>query len=100
MIFDEVDAGISGAVAEIVGSRLRQLGSERQVLCVTHLAQVAAQGHRHYGIRKHTRGGRTYTAVEALDQRARIDELARMQGGVEVSGAAREHAEELLKRVT
>jgi DNA repair protein RecN (Recombination protein N) len=67
---------------------------------VTHLAQVAAQGHRHYGIRKHTRGGRTYTAVEALDQRARIDELARMQGGVEVSGAAREHAEELLKRVT
>jgi DNA repair protein RecN (Recombination protein N) len=100
MIFDEVDAGIGGAVAEIVGSRLRQLGSERQVLCVTHLAQVAAQGHRHYGIRKQTRGGRTYTAVEALDPRQRVEELARMQGGVEVSSAAREHAEELLRRAT
>ncbi len=100
MIFDEVDAGISGAVAEIVGQRLRALGKERQVLCVTHLAQVAAQGHRHYGIRKNTRGGRTFTAVEPLSERTRVEELARMQGGVEISAAALEHAQDLLRRAS
>ncbi|MES0875100.1 DNA repair protein RecN [Sinimarinibacterium thermocellulolyticum] len=98
MIFDEVDAGISGAVAEIVGQRLRALGGERQVLCVTHLAQVAAQGHHHYGIRKQTRGGRTFTIVEPLEREQRVRELARMQGGVEISTAALEHAEDLLRR--
>ncbi|MFP5307699.1 MAG: DNA repair protein RecN [Gammaproteobacteria bacterium] len=98
MIFDEVDAGISGAVAEIVGQRLRALGNERQVLCVTHLAQVAAQGHRHYGIRKSVGGGQTYTQVQALSDEARVEELARMQGGVEVSSAAVAHAKDLLQR--
>ncbi|MEW6168988.1 MAG: DNA repair protein RecN [Pseudomonadota bacterium] len=98
MIFDEVDAGISGAVAEIVGQRLRALGKERQVLCVTHLAQVAAQGHRHYGIRKSVGGGQTYTQVQALSDEARVEELARMQGGVEVSSAAVAHAKDLLQR--
>ena len=100
MIFDEVDAGISGAVAEIVGQRLRALGADRQVLCVTHLAQVAAQGHHHYGIRKQTRRGSTFTAVEALTQAQRVAELARMQGGVEITDAALEHAEDLLRRAT
>ena len=100
MIFDEVDAGISGAVAEIVGQRLRALGADRQVLCVTHLAQVAAQGHHHYGIRKQTRRGNTFTAVEALTQAQRVAELARMQGGVEITDAALEHAEDLLRRAT
>lgn len=98
MIFDEIDAGISGAVAEIVGQRLRALGKERQVLCVTHLAQVAAQGHRHYGIRKSVGGGQTYTQVQALSDEARVEELARMQGGVEVSSAAVAHAKDLLQR--
>ncbi|MEQ1440542.1 DNA repair protein RecN [Fontimonas sp. SYSU GA230001] len=98
MIFDEVDAGISGAVAEIVGQTLRKLGAERQVLCVTHLAQVAAQGHAHYAIRKTVRGGQTFTAVEKLGDGERVGELARMQGGVEVSGAALEHARDLLQR--
>ncbi len=100
MIFDEVDAGISGAVAEIVGQRLRMLGTERQVLCVTHLAQVAAQGHCHYGIRKTVRGGQTYTQVQRLADAQRVEELARMQGGVEVSAAALEHARDLLQRAS
>lgn len=98
MIFDEVDAGISGAVAEIVGQKLRALGAERQVLCVTHLAQVAAQGHAHYGIAKTVRGGQTYTQVRRLSTDQRVEEIARMQGGVAVSGAALEHARDLLQR--
>ncbi|MFA5937895.1 MAG: DNA repair protein RecN [Sinimarinibacterium sp.] len=98
MIFDEVDAGISGAVAEIVGQKLRGLGADRQVLCVTHLAQVAAQGHAHYGIHKTVRAGQTYTQVRKLSDGQRVDELARMQGGVEVSDAALEHARDLLQR--
>lgn len=98
MIFDEVDAGISGAVAEIVGAMLRRLGGARQVLCVTHLAQVAALGHAHYGITKSVRDGQTYTRVIHLTPPDRVQELARMQGGVEVSKAALEHARELLQR--
>ncbi|TJY55793.1 DNA repair protein RecN [Sinimarinibacterium sp. CAU 1509] len=98
MIFDEVDAGIGGAVAEIVGQKLRALGSDRQVLSVTHLAQVAAQGHQHYQIRKQVRGGNTFTQVVRLDDEQRIEELARMQGGVEISSAALAHARDLLER--
>jgi DNA repair protein RecN (Recombination protein N) len=98
MIFDEVDAGIGGAIAEIVGQKLRQLGGGRQVLCVTHLAQVAAQGHAHAAIRKEIARGQTFTRVEALDPRQRVEELARMQGGVEITPAALKHAQELLKR--
>ncbi|HEX4896407.1 MAG TPA: DNA repair protein RecN [Solimonas sp.] len=98
MIFDEVDAGISGGVAEVVGRQLRALGDKRQVLSVTHLAQVAAQGHAHFGIRKEVRAGQTYTRVRALEPAERVDEIARMQGGVEVSEAARSHARDLLQR--
>jgi DNA repair protein RecN (Recombination protein N) len=98
MIFDEVDAGIGGAVAEIVGQKLRSLGADRQVLSVTHLAQVAAQGHQHYLIRKQVRGGNTFTQVEPLDENERIEELARMQGGVEISTTALAHARDLLQR--
>ncbi|HEY1076102.1 MAG TPA: DNA repair protein RecN [Fontimonas sp.] len=98
MIFDEVDAGISGAVAEIVGQKLRALGTERQVLCVTHLAQVAAQGHGHYGIAKTVKAGQTYTQVRRLTAEQRVEEIARMQGGVAVTSAALEHARDLLQR--
>lgn len=98
MIFDEVDAGISGAVAEIVGQQLRALGAERQVMSVTHLAQVAAQGHTHFAIRKEVQKQQTYTRVTALEAKARVEELARMQGGVEISAAALEHARDLLQR--
>ncbi len=98
MIFDEVDAGIGGATAEVVGRELRALGLRRQVLCVTHLAQVAAQGQQHFGIRKEVSGGATYTRVDALDAAGRVAELARMLGGQEISGATQALARDLLKR--
>jgi DNA repair protein RecN (Recombination protein N) len=99
MVFDEVDTGIGGAVAEIVGQKLRALGAKRQVLCVTHLPQVAAQGHSHYRVSKAEREGVTQSAVQALDAKAREEELARMLGGVEVSKEARAAARRLLRNV-
>jgi DNA repair protein RecN (Recombination protein N) len=98
MIFDEVDAGIGGGVAEIVGQQLRALGQGRQVLCVTHLAQVAAQGASHHGIAKEVRGGNTYTRVSPLDPQQRVQELARMMGGIEITASTQAHAKELLER--
>jgi DNA repair protein RecN (Recombination protein N) len=97
MIFDEVDAGIGGGTAEIVGQKLRALGAGRQVLCVTHLAQVAAQSRNHFGIRKEVKAGQTFTRVRPLADKDRVEELARMQGGVEITAAALSHARELLK---
>ena len=99
MVFDEVDTGIGGAVAEIVGQKLRALGAKRQALCVTHLPQVAAQGHAHYRVSKAEREGVTQSAVQALDAKAREEELARMLGGVEVSKEARAAARRLLRNV-
>jgi DNA repair protein RecN (Recombination protein N) len=98
MVFDEVDAGIGGAVAEIVGRELRALGAGRQALCVTHLAQVAAQGHQHLRIAKLTDGRSTRISVTALNGPARVEELARMLGGVEITDKARSHAREMLER--
>lgn len=97
MVFDEVDSGIGGAVAEIVGHKLRALGERRQALCVTHLPQVAAQGHAHYRVSKAEASGMTQSAVELLDAKARTEELARMLGGVEVSREARAAARRLLE---
>lgn len=94
LVFDEVDAGIGGAVAEIVGKLLRQLGTQRQVLCVTHLAQVAALGHQHFRVSKHSEGKQTQSHIAVLDQTSRIEEIARMLGGK--SETARQHAEEML----
>jgi len=99
MVFDEVDSGIGGAVAEIVGQKLRALGSKRQALCVTHLPQVAAQGHAHYRVSKAASEGVTQSAVHALDAKQREEELARMLGGVEVSKEARAAARSLLQSV-
>ena len=98
MIFDEVDSGIGGAVAEVVGQKLRALGAERQVLCVTHLPQVAAQGHAHLRVSKHSDGDATRTQIEQLDASGRRDELARMLGGVEISRETRAHAKQMLER--
>jgi len=98
MIFDEVDAGIGGGVAEVVGQKLRELGGRRQVLCVTHLAQVAAQGRQHLGIRKEVRDGQTYTRVKPVEKDARVLELARMLGGQEITVATQALARDLLKR--
>ena len=99
MVFDEVDSGIGGAVADIVGQKLRALGATRQALCVTHLPQVAAKGHAHYRVSKAERSGMTQSAVEVLDGRQREEELARMLGGVEVSKEARAAARRLLQDV-
>ncbi len=97
MVFDEVDSGIGGAVADIVGQKLRALGEKRQVLCVTHLPQVASKGHAHYRVSKAPVDGMTQSAVEKLDSKAREEELARMLGGVEVSKEARAAARKLLQ---
>jgi DNA repair protein RecN (Recombination protein N) len=99
MVFDEVDAGIGGAVAEVVGQKLRRLGSQRQVLCVTHLAQVAAQGHRHLSVTKSTDGKSTQTGIVELDAKARRDEIARMLGGVQITRETLAHAKQMLESV-
>ncbi|NUO76754.1 MAG: DNA repair protein RecN [Lysobacter sp.] len=99
MVFDEVDSGIGGAVAEIVGQKLRALGNSRQVLCVTHLPQVAAQGHAHYRVSKTASEGVTQSAVQRLDAKQREEELARMLGGVELTKEVRAAAKRLLADV-
>lgn len=96
MVFDEVDSGIGGAVAETVGRKLRMLGQNRQVLCVTHLPQVAAQGHRHLLVSKSVQDQATHSAVEVLDAEGRIEELARMLGGREIGKASRANARQML----
>ena len=96
MIFDEVDSGIGGAVAEAVGQKLRALGEERQVLCVTHLPQVAAQGHHHFQVSKSVSSSHTESAVRRLDEKARVEELARMLGGAEITRESRANARQML----
>lgn len=98
MVFDEVDTGIGGAVAEIVGQKLRQLGGGRQVLCVTHLPQVAAQGHAHYRVAKSVSGEETFSQPERLEEPARVEEIARMLGGVEITAAVRTSARQMLEK--
>ena len=97
LIFDEVDVGIGGGVAEIVGRLLRELGSERQVLCVTHLPQVAAQANWQWQVSKATRDGVTLSAIQPLDAAGRVQEIARMLGGVEITDITLQHARELLR---
>jgi DNA repair protein RecN (Recombination protein N) len=98
MVFDEVDAGIGGAVAEIVGRQLRDLGERAQVLCVTHLAQVASQAHSQCRVTKLSDGKITRTAVKTLGEIERVDEIARMLGGIDITEQARAHAREMLAR--
>ncbi len=96
LIFDEVDVGIGGGTAEIVGKLLRRLGQYRQVLCVTHLAQVAAQGDNHLQVAKSDNGGEVWTEVNILRPEQRIDEVARMLGGLEITDQTRAHAKEMV----
>jgi DNA repair protein RecN (Recombination protein N) len=98
MVFDEVDAGIGGAVAEIVGRQLRELGERAQVLCVTHLAQVASQAHSQFRVTKLSDGKITRTAVKPLGPAERTDEIARMLGGIDITEQARAHARDMLER--
>jgi DNA repair protein RecN (Recombination protein N) len=97
LIFDEVDTGIGGGVAEVVGRLLQQLGEQRQVLCVTHLPQVAARGGHHFQVAKSGNGkGGTISTVTSLDKSSRIEEVARMLGGLEITATTRKHAKEML----
>jgi DNA repair protein RecN (Recombination protein N) len=96
MVFDEVDSGVGGGVAEMVGRRLQEIGASRQVLCVTHLPQVASLADQHFRISKVTDGKSTRTRLHVLSEDERIEELARMLGGVEITRKTLEHAAEML----
>jgi len=96
LIFDEVDAGIGGGVAEVVGQRLKELARRRQVLCVTHLAQIASQAAAHFTVEKRVSDGRTITNMKKLEKNDRVEEIARMLGGRELTPIAFKHAREML----
>ena len=96
LIFDEVDTGVGGGVAETVGQQLRQLGARCQVLCVTHLPQVAAQGHHHIRVSKKSSDNKTLAESKLLTEKESLEEIARMLGGVKITKRTREHAQEML----
>jgi DNA repair protein RecN (Recombination protein N) len=96
LIFDEVDSGVGGAVAEVVGRALRDIGEHKQVMCITHLAQVAASAHHHYRVNKYSENKDTSSAIEYLDAEQRVSELARMIGGVKLTQNTYSHAQEML----
>ena len=100
LIFDEVDTGISGSAAEKVGLKLKEVSKDSQVLCVTHQAQIAALADRHYLIEKRVEQGRTFTVVNGLDREARVRELARIIGGVNITQAALSHAEDMINNAS
>lgn len=97
-VFDEVDVGIGGANAEIVGMKLSEMSASRQIICITHLPQVASYGNHHVAISKEIKGKRTVTRFRFLNEAGRVNEIARMLGGVEITRTTREHAKEMLKR--
>ncbi|WP_298052226.1 DNA repair protein RecN [uncultured Paenalcaligenes sp.] len=97
LIFDEVDSGIGGAIAEVVGRLLHELGQRHQVLCVTHLPQVAACGDNHFLVSKASNGSQTVSKIQHLTVDQRIEEISRMLGGIEITATTREHAKEMLK---
>jgi DNA repair protein RecN (Recombination protein N) len=98
LIFDEVDSGIGGGMAEVVGRKLAAVGARRQVLCVTHLPQIAAMADAHYRVEKRTRGGRTETSLHRLEGEDRVGEVARMLGAAGSSDLPRQHAAAILER--
>ncbi len=100
LVFDEVDAGVGGRVADRVGRALADLAQEHQVLCITHLPQIAARAATHLRVSKEEREGRAVTTVLRLDRGGRVEEIARMAGGETVSEATRRHARELLRSST
>ena len=96
LIFEEVDVGIGGGTAERVGRLMRNIGSQAQVMCVTHQPQVAAQAHQHYQVNKVSGDDATHTRIRLLDSKQRSEELARMLGGVEITRQTLAHAREML----
>jgi DNA repair protein RecN (Recombination protein N) len=97
LIFDEVDAGIGGAIAEVIGRKLKELSKHHQVICVTHLPQIACFAETHHSVKKEVRGGRTVTVVNPLGGETIVDEIARMLGGVKVTEKTRAHAKEMIE---
>jgi DNA repair protein RecN (Recombination protein N) len=100
MVFDEVDSGIGGGIAEVVGRKLKEVAQGRQVLCITHLPQIAAMADLHYAVTKGEDRGRTVTAAKRLGKDERVEEVARMLGGVTITEATKRHAEEMLRAVS
>jgi DNA repair protein RecN (Recombination protein N) len=98
LVFDEVDAGIGGGVAEEVGKKLKRVAVKRQVFCITHLPQIASMATSHYGVAKSVKKDRTSTEVRLLDKKERVDEIARMLGGKTITEATLKHAEEMIER--
>ncbi|MFQ5849641.1 MAG: DNA repair protein RecN [Candidatus Binatia bacterium] len=98
LLFDEVDAGIGGSVAEMVGKKLKKVARSHQVICVTHLPQIAALANCHYVVEKESMKGRTFTKVKRLNDKERVREVARMLGGIKITEQAKRHAEEMVKR--
>ena len=98
IVFDEVDSGIGGATAEIVGEKLKEVALHHQVLCITHLPQIACFGERHYRVVKKVSDGKANTCMEALSREERLDEITRMLGGVELTRKTRDHAREMLEK--
>jgi DNA repair protein RecN (Recombination protein N) len=98
LVFDEVDAGIGGGVAEEVGKKLKRVAVKRQVFCITHLPQIASMATSHYGVAKSVKKERTSTEVRLLDKKERVDEIARMLGGKTITEATLKHAEEMIER--
>ena len=98
LIFDEVDTGVGGGIAEIVGKHLRTLGESRQVFCITHLPQVASQAHHHMQVYKHSDGKETRTEIIPLEMEQRVDEISRMLGGIEITQQTIDHAKDMLSR--
>jgi DNA repair protein RecN (Recombination protein N) len=97
LLFDEVDSGVGGGVAEIVGKKLKQVAARHQVISVTHLPQIAALADRHFVVQKEVEKGRTFTRVKLLSEKERIAEVARMLGGIKITEQTRRHAEEMLR---
>ncbi len=97
MVFDEVDAGISGKVAEKVGHKLKKISETRQVFCITHLPQIAGLGSVHFRVHKKVEGKRTHSSIEKLEYNSRVEEIARMSGGEKITAATLEHAKEMIK---
>ncbi|MDT8317992.1 MAG: DNA repair protein RecN [bacterium] len=98
LVFDEVDAGIGGGTAEVVGRKLKDVSNNSQVICITHLPQIAALGDHHYKVAKSVKEGRTFTSINLLDSNDRVEEIARMLGGVEITDKTKEHAMEMLNK--
>jgi len=98
LVFDEVDAGIGGRTAELVGLQLKRLAGSHQVICITHLPQIACYGEHHYRVAKRVTGGETATEILRLERNDRIEELARMLGGIRISEKTRAHATEILQK--